>query len=133
MATLTTVGYGDMTPVTTLGKVFGGLITVVGIGTAALPAGILASGFVDQLRQRRHTIAREIDKALTDGEIDYDEQQSLEQLRLQLGVSSESAMDIQLERREAHGDMFPEKLLQALAGTHCPHCGKSIVKNKPNR
>ena len=44
VATLTTVGYGDVTPITVAGKIFGAIITVVGIGMAALPAGIIASG-----------------------------------------------------------------------------------------
>ncbi|MEM9209668.1 MAG: ion transporter, partial [Pseudomonadota bacterium] len=42
-ATLTTVGYGDVTPITVGGKVFGACITVVGLGMVALPTGILAS------------------------------------------------------------------------------------------
>jgi len=53
MATLTTVGYGDVTPITGWGRFFGGLITIIGMGMVALPAGILASGFAEQLAQRR--------------------------------------------------------------------------------
>ena len=52
MATLTTVGYGDVTPITPLGKLLGGMITVLGVGTFALPAGILASGFVQEIKKR---------------------------------------------------------------------------------
>ncbi len=48
--TLTTVGYGDVVPITTGGKVFGGLIALLGIGFFALPAGILASGFTEKRR-----------------------------------------------------------------------------------
>ncbi len=51
--TLTTVGYGDFFPVTTLGRILASLIAVLGIGLFALPAGILGSGFVDELRRRR--------------------------------------------------------------------------------
>ena len=51
--TLTTVGYGDAVPVTTAGRVLAGLIAVLGIGLFALPAGILGSGFVDELRRTR--------------------------------------------------------------------------------
>ncbi len=43
--TLTTIGYGDVYPITPLGKLLGGLIAVIGIGLIALPTGILASGF----------------------------------------------------------------------------------------
>lgn len=46
--TLTTVGYGDVTPVTTIGKILAGLIAALGIGLFALPASILASGFMEQ-------------------------------------------------------------------------------------
>lgn len=45
IATLTTVGYGDVYPITGLGKLLGGLIALMGVGLFALPAGILASGF----------------------------------------------------------------------------------------
>jgi len=45
VATLTTVGYGDVYPVTPLGKFVGALVAILGVGMFALPAGILASGF----------------------------------------------------------------------------------------
>jgi voltage-gated potassium channel len=45
--TLTTVGYGDTAPVTALGRVFGAITAVIGIGLVALPSGILAGGFVE--------------------------------------------------------------------------------------
>jgi voltage-gated potassium channel len=47
--TLTTVGYGDMVPVTPLGKFLGGLFAIAGVGILALPAGILSSGFFEVL------------------------------------------------------------------------------------
>lgn len=52
IATLTTVGYGDVTPSTPLGKLFGAVVTILGLGMFALPAGILASGFAQELKQR---------------------------------------------------------------------------------
>ena len=45
IVTLTTVGYGDVYPVTSMGKFFGSIIIILGIGTVALPSGILASAF----------------------------------------------------------------------------------------
>lgn len=48
VVTLTTVGYGDVTPVTTLGQLFTGVIAVLGMGLFALPASILSSGFMEQ-------------------------------------------------------------------------------------
>lgn len=53
VATLTTVGYGDVYPITTLGKFFAAIIAVLGVGVFALPAGILASGFADVLEQQK--------------------------------------------------------------------------------
>ena len=50
--TLTTIGYGDVYPITTLGRVLAGMTAILGIGLFALPAGILGSGFVDELRKR---------------------------------------------------------------------------------
>jgi voltage-gated potassium channel len=48
--TLTTVGYGDMVPVTAVGKVLGGIVSIIGIGTLALFSGVITVGFLDQLR-----------------------------------------------------------------------------------
>jgi len=54
--TLTTVGYGDIFPVTPLGKVIDGVIALLGIGLFALPAGILAAGFTEELSRPRPTV-----------------------------------------------------------------------------
>lgn len=47
---MTTVGYGDMHPITPVGKILGGLMAVVGVAIFALPTGILASGFAEHIR-----------------------------------------------------------------------------------
>ena len=52
IVTLTTVGYGDVYPVTALGRVFAAIISLAGIGVVALPAGVFASAFSDELRER---------------------------------------------------------------------------------
>lgn len=52
LATLTTVGYGDVTPITLIGRVMGGFVTIVGVGMFALPAAILASGYTREFRRR---------------------------------------------------------------------------------
>jgi voltage-gated potassium channel len=51
--TLSTVGYGDIVPVTPLGKLIGSVVAISGIALFALPAGILASGFVAELRKEK--------------------------------------------------------------------------------
>ena len=47
-STLLTVGYGDIYPITTLGKLFGIFITFLGVGMVAIPTGIISAGFVGQ-------------------------------------------------------------------------------------
>lgn len=53
VSTLTTVGYGDVYPVTPLGKLVGSFLAMFGIGFFALPAGILAGAFARELRPRK--------------------------------------------------------------------------------
>lgn len=47
-STLLTVGYGDIYPITTWGKMLGIVITFLGVGMVAIPTGIISAGFVDQ-------------------------------------------------------------------------------------
>jgi voltage-gated potassium channel len=56
--TLTTVGYGDVFPVTVVGKVVAGCIAILGIGLFALPAGILGSGFLEEINHRPRSTVR---------------------------------------------------------------------------
>ncbi len=53
VATLTTVGYGDIFPITVLGKIFGSGVAVIGIGLFALPTAILGSGFIEEINKRK--------------------------------------------------------------------------------
>ena len=53
VATLTTVGYGDIYPITVLGRTFGAIIALLGIGMVAIPTGIISSGLVEQLNSRK--------------------------------------------------------------------------------
>jgi voltage-gated potassium channel len=50
VVTLTTVGYGDIYPITPLGRVLAAIVAILGIGLFALPAGIIASGFVEEIQ-----------------------------------------------------------------------------------
>jgi voltage-gated potassium channel len=55
ITTITTVGYGDMVPVTDIGKFLGGIFALAGVGLLALPAGILSSGFFEMLHIEKDT------------------------------------------------------------------------------
>lgn len=55
IVTLTTIGYGDMAPVTVAGRLLGSVIAIVGIGMFALPAGLLGAAFVEEIgKARKH-------------------------------------------------------------------------------
>jgi len=53
VATLTTVGYGDIYPITALGRFLGGVIAILGIGIFAIPTGIIASGFTEYVEKSK--------------------------------------------------------------------------------
>lgn len=117
VATLTTVGYGDVTPITVGGKVFGALVTVVGVGMAALPAGILASGLASALAQKREHLKRQLWIALEDNVIEPHEEAELEQLRRTLGISRSMAVAIRAEFEHSH---------QSQQACKCPACGHEL-------
>jgi voltage-gated potassium channel len=116
IVTLTTLGYGDMVPVTPLGRVLGAFTAILGVGMIALPAGVLASGFSEQMRIRREEYREAVDKALEDGRISKRERRALEEARKELGLSEDEAVQV----------------LQAAFKEHhvCPHCGKSSPQHK---
>ncbi len=51
VATFTTVGYGDIYPVTVLGKILSAVIAILGIGLVAVPTGIISAGFMEQIEK----------------------------------------------------------------------------------
>lgn len=121
IVTLTTVGYGDVAPMTALGKVFGGFIGLIGVGMVALPAAILASGFAENLHQRKEKYNSFVHHRLHDGRLDEEERWELEQLRRELGLNSEDALrllDAMMRRHEHH------------CPKNCPHCGKALERRK---
>lgn len=121
MITLTTVGYGDVIPVTTGGKFFGGLIGLVGIGMVALPAAIMASGFAEHLNQRRQRYNSYLKHMLSDGQIDEKERWELEQLRRELGLDPDEALHL------LDGMM---REIKSRKQETCPHCGKALSSQK---
>jgi voltage-gated potassium channel len=114
--TLTTVGFGDAYPITAGGKFFGAAISIVGIGMVALPAGILASAFSEQLHLRREEYRGKVADALADGVITEGEAEQLRKIQEDLGISVSEARNI-LHHSVKGGLHFY---------THCPHCGENL-------
>ena len=56
LATLTTVGYGDVVPVTPLGKILGGIVMLLGVGMIALPVAIIATGFSQESARHQFVV-----------------------------------------------------------------------------
>ena len=65
-ATLLTVGYGDIYPVTALGKLMGTVITMLGVGIVAIPTGIISAGFVEQ-----YTKLKRMSEQAEESEMDF--------------------------------------------------------------
>lgn len=122
-ATLTTVGYGDVTPITAGGKVFGALITVIGVGMVALPTGILASGYAQQLRLRSMQYEAKAEEALDDGILSQSEIHELEALRKDLNLGKHTASQI-LDSR-----MVQQALKSRSTAPTCPHCGGALGRD----
>ncbi|QDV05907.1 Cyclic nucleotide-gated potassium channel [Planctomycetes bacterium Poly30] len=99
VATLTTVGYGDVYPETGLGKILGAMVALLGVGIFALPAGILASGFSDALSRENAVRADE--------------------MRGKSGPSATQSAALAAIAGHAHGTT-------ANTGGTCPTCGTSL-------
>jgi voltage-gated potassium channel len=115
VVTMTTVGYGDVTPVTPLGRFLAAIVMLLGVGIVAFPAGILAARFAEELQARRDQLTVRMDLALSDGSVNPTELAELLALSKELGVPSET-----LER------MLRTESLRHLVVPTCPHCGKKI-------
>ena len=91
LITLTTVGYGDVSPLTWVGKIISVATALMGVSVVALLTGILANAFSNQIARRRLIFEDQIREALEDGVVDAVETRSLEQLRQEFGLSKQQA------------------------------------------
>jgi voltage-gated potassium channel len=112
VVTMTTVGYGDVVPVTALGKIISTFIMLVGVGLVALPAAMLAARFSEELRERKEDLDLHIKGALSDGYINMNEYQKLKIL----------ADKLEIEPKDLRRSIT--LLKQGHQGNKCPHCGK---------
>ena len=108
--TLTTVGYGDVVPITVWGKVFAAMIAVVGVGIVAIPAGVMAAAFSNQQTQlKMHKYNQLLESVYEDGVLDDEERKLLEEARIQLQIDNLISQQIKQE---------------SLTTNICRHCGK---------
>ncbi len=101
--TLTTVGYGDVVPVTVAGRFVAGFTALMGVCVVALLTGIVASGFANQMATRRNRMENEIRRALADGHISEEERHKINRLSKELNLSEEDVFAL-LERFRPHKD-----------------------------
>ena len=94
LITLTTVGYGDVSPITPFGKIIGAFTAIMGVCTVALLTGIVASAFANQRAQRTAILEAEINQALSDGVISDVEAKKIEKLRKELNLSPEHSRSL---------------------------------------
>jgi voltage-gated potassium channel len=87
IVTLTTLGYGDVVPVTAAGQIFTTLITVLSIGTVALPAGMLAAHFSEDLWKRKDAFSGRLANLTADGNLSASDLEKLEEYRESLCLS----------------------------------------------
>lgn len=116
VVTLTTVGYGDVYPITMGGKFFGALMTLLGIGMAALPAGILASGFSDHMRIRRENAESAYFDMVRAGQLDPSDPKTVAKARRRLGISRPKAQELEMSALRARTCSSHEEI--------CPTCGQ---------
>ncbi len=123
IATLTTVGYGDVFPITPLGKFLSGIIALLGIGLVALPAGILSSAFIEKLEDG--TIKEEeVDYQVSKGIMPQAQFQTIIGKKADVGLRITASSLGQADHADC-GQHFGK------AFVFCPYCGKMLKNVTP--
>jgi voltage-gated potassium channel len=94
IVTITTVGYGDVTPLSPWGKVIGAFTAMSGVFTLALLTGIVASSFASRVRTHELEFTTEVEELLKDGLVDEKEQRTIEHLRREFSITEDHARAI---------------------------------------
>ena len=107
IVTITTVGYGDVTPVSNWGKVIGAFTALSGVFTVALLTGIVASAFATRVRTHELEFTTEVEELLKDGQVDPKERRTIEHLRREFSITEEHARAIIRQILEEQSLMKP--------------------------
>ena len=98
--TLSSVGYGDISPITPMGRFITSFMALLGIALVAIPSGILSAAFTDQLRIERENIGAKIAAMMSKGDANSDEQALLQDDAKRLHITdAELAAMIKLAER----------------------------------
>lgn len=98
--TLASVGYGDISPVTPMGRLMTIVLALMGIGIFAIPAALLSSSFSDQLRIERETLKNELYEMLADGVISDEEADVIHREAKRLHLSEEEVQRLMVKARQ---------------------------------
>ena len=101
VVTLASVGYGDISPITPMGRALTVILAFVGIGIFAIPAGLLASAFTDQLRIDREDFKHKLLLAFERGELDSHARAMIAEESERLHLSEDDIKRLTHEAREA--------------------------------
>lgn len=123
VVTLTTVGYGDIYPITPLGKFLGAILAFLGIGIFALPAGLIAAGFSEEIQKRKQQkMAANLEqsancqsvKRLAEIEIGFEQKQRAIALHIE-SSSDLMKMCVQMAKQKLGSEFQNEQILRDLA------------------
>jgi voltage-gated potassium channel Kch len=95
--TLASVGYGDISPITPMGRIMTVVMALLGIGIFAIPASILSSGFMHELQSQRQHLENELFEMLEDGVLSPEEREKVEALGKKLNISPQQ-LDTLIEK-----------------------------------
>jgi voltage-gated potassium channel Kch len=95
--TLASVGYGDISPITPMGRIMTVVMALLGIGIFAIPASILSSGFMHELQSQRQHLENELFAMLEDGVLSPEEREKVEALGKKLNISPQQ-LDTLIEK-----------------------------------
>ncbi|NBW01614.1 MAG: ion transporter [Betaproteobacteria bacterium] len=119
VVTLASVGYGDISPVTPVGRLMTMIMALVGIGIFAVPAAILSTAFNDQLHKDREQMHNELYRFMEDGILDESERAIIYDEAKRLHITEEEV------------DLLIERVRQEREATTGGHLPFDLIKREP--